>query len=453
MNRRKIALFFIIAAVSALVAMPAAAYSHFDNCNGHWTRWQNPYRTLNVSTYEGQFTSAEWQNSLEAARQAWNYAPGSSFRFWYQWTPNQLSGYSGDGSDDIAILTNWPHQQEVKAYTAHKRSDCDDWNPFDVQHYTEVDVQLKSETRSFDKSTNPVPSTHMSNTTLVLLHELGHAMGLGHEDAYLATMNSHFGRIAGPVGNANEVQPYADDVRGARAAYGNTCCPVGDVASSVFRRAAAGIAEPIPVPASVNRNSSVSFQFTVMNRGTADQTFPVYFYLSPTRYVHPSSSFFLGSTTISLQQGRATTGSVTLQIPVNAPAGPQYLGWYVDPLNVIAESNADNNGVSLLTPTTINANAIPTACFTATPSSGNSPLYVTFNASCSSDADGGPLTYSWDLGDGMGASGQTVSNTYFGNQSYLVWLTVTDPHGAQSSTYRYVTVSCDGGRFCPDEPY
>jgi hypothetical protein len=292
----------------------------------------------------------------------------------------------------------------------------------------------------------------MSNTTMVLLHELGHVMGLGHEDAYLSTMNSAFGRIAGPVGNANEVQPYADDVRGARAAYGSTCCPVGDVASSVFRRVAAGVAQPIPAPASVNRNSPVSFEFTVMNRGTADQSFPVYFYLSPTRYVHPSSSFFIGATTISLQQGRATTGTVTVTIPSNAPAGPQYLGWYVDPLNVIAESNADNNGVSLLTPTNIIANSVPTACFTATPSSGNSPLNVTLNAGCSSDANGDALTYSWDLGDGMSASGPTVSHTYFGNQSYLVWLTVTDPHGAQSSAYRYITVSCSG-QFCPDDPY
>ena len=241
-------------------------------------------------------------------------------------------------------------------------------------------------------------------------------------------------------------------MRGARAAYGSTCCPVGDVASSVFRRVSSGVAQPIPAPASVNRNSSVSFEFTVMNRGTSDQTFPVYFYLSPTRYVHPSSSFFLGSTTISLQQGRATTGTVSLVIPSNAPAGPQYLGWYVDPLNVIAESNADNNGVSLLTPTNILANAIPTACFNATPSSGSSPLYVTLDAGCSGDANGDALTYSWDLGDGTGASGPTVTHTYFGNQSYVVWLTVTDPHGAQSSTYRYVTVSCSGG-FCPDDPY
>jgi hypothetical protein len=34
-----------------------------------------------------------------------------------------------------------------------------------VDHYTEVDVQLNPEMSTFDKSTNPVPSEHMSNTT------------------------------------------------------------------------------------------------------------------------------------------------------------------------------------------------------------------------------------------------------------------------------------------------
>jgi hypothetical protein len=131
MNRRKIALFFVIAAVSTMIALPAAAYSHFDNCNGHWTRWQNSYKTLNVSTSTGQFPTADWQNSLEAARQAWNYAPGVAFHFNYNWTSAQVSGYSGDSSDDIAIVRNWPYATEIKAYTKHKRSDCDNWNWFD----------------------------------------------------------------------------------------------------------------------------------------------------------------------------------------------------------------------------------------------------------------------------------------------------------------------------------
>jgi glucose/arabinose dehydrogenase len=56
----------------------------------------------------------------------------------------------------------------------------------------------------------------------------------------------------------------------------------------------------------------------------------------------------------------------------------------------------------------------------------------TFDASRSSDLDGGALTYAWDFGDGTGATGVTVTHAYAGTstEARTARLTVTDAQGA-----------------------
>lgn len=87
-------------------------------------------------------------------------------------------------------------------------------------------------------------------------------------------------------------------------------------------------------------------------------------------------------------------------------------------------------------------NLVPTASFTATPSSGTAPLSVSFNASASTDPDGSIATYSWNFGDGGTTSGtsNTASRTYAAAGTVTVTLTVTDNAGATASTTRTVQV-------------
>jgi PKD repeat protein len=86
-------------------------------------------------------------------------------------------------------------------------------------------------------------------------------------------------------------------------------------------------------------------------------------------------------------------------------------------------------------------NVAPTASFTATPTTGVSPLTVNFDASASSDSDGTITTYTWNYGDGATATGGTVSHTYATAGTFSARLTVTDDDGATATVVREISVT------------
>lgn len=89
------------------------------------------------------------------------------------------------------------------------------------------------------------------------------------------------------------------------------------------------------------------------------------------------------------------------------------------------------------------ANQSPVAQFTASPTSGQSPLAVSFNASGSSDPDGSINSYAWSYGDGTSGSGVQVTHTYSPtvSRSFTARLTVTDNQGRTASTSRAIAVT------------
>jgi PKD repeat protein len=76
-------------------------------------------------------------------------------------------------------------------------------------------------------------------------------------------------------------------------------------------------------------------------------------------------------------------------------------------------------------------NRAPLACFS--PGEGAVlPLTVSFDAGCTLDPDGDPLTYSWDFGDGTTLEDQAsplAAHTYTDNGFYTVTLTAEDDRG------------------------
>jgi glucose/arabinose dehydrogenase len=117
--------------------------------------------------------------------------------------------------------------------------------------------------------------------------------------------------------------------------------------------------------------------------------------------------------------------------PVDLKIGPGGDLFYVD---------MDDGTVHRITFTA--ANQPPTAVMTANPTNGPVPLTVNFNGSGSSDPEGKPLTYSWDLnGDGSfgDATGSTASYTYTTAGIYQASLRVTDDQGASDTASVTIT--------------
>jgi len=89
------------------------------------------------------------------------------------------------------------------------------------------------------------------------------------------------------------------------------------------------------------------------------------------------------------------------------------------------------------------ANQPPTAVISASPTSGTPPLTVSFSGTGSSDPEGRPLTYSWDLnGDGTfgDATGATATHTYTASGTYQPSLRVIDDQGATDTESVTITV-------------
>lgn len=455
MNRRFLSRLASLGIVVALFSPSSAhAYQYIWDCRGEVV-WDSSNVTFQPSLVSFPNGSA-WQNSINAMRTIWNTeSPGSNYRIQHTWAANNTWA-TNDGRNSIVIATpaEWTFGAGTLAVTFSRRSTCNIW-PFSRADLVEADIAFNpAPFLGWDTAVNPAPPHPQGpfNSTLVGIHEHGHAFGLDHENDIMATLNAFYPN-SGVIGNGNETQPHSDDTYAVRVGYG-TAVTARDLAASAFRRTGAGTSGVIPAPAASDRNARVSFPFTISNRGTTNQSsVQVRFYLSADRNITTADTF-LGSATFNLNAGVTTTPTANVTIPSTAPTGNRFLGWIVDPLNAVAESDEANNGVGLTTTTNIRTNRAPTACFTPTNSFGPAPLPVSFSASCSSDADGNPLTYTWNFGDGTTGTGVSPFHLYYDPGYYSVTLTVRDSTGATATAFGYVNVSCTSGGFgelCPFE--
>jgi len=95
--------------------------------------------------------------------------------------------------------------------------------------------------------------------------------------------------------------------------------------------------------------------------------------------------------------------------------------------------NTDEKKIQLLVVLTLVAD------FTATPTTGNNPLYVEF----SDTSVGNPISWSWDFGDGTTSVLQNPTHTYDNPGTYTVSLEVNsiDEQSSTSTKIDYITVN------------
>jgi PKD repeat protein len=98
----------------------------------------------------------------------------------------------------------------------------------------------------------------------------------------------------------------------------------------------------------------------------------------------------------------------------------------------------------------VRENLSPTASFSATPTTGEAPLTVAFDASTSADPDGSIISYNWNFGDGASRTGVTSSHTYDTPGTFNITLTVTDNKGKTGFATQTIYVSAPAEEPNPD---
>ena len=336
----------VLALVIATSWSGAAQAYGWQTCDGNRIRYGNEWTNMYISTTSFPAGST-WDARLQNAMWHWNNVKGSTWDFYYgRDTDGSHDGSNGRNEIYLDNGLNLPTLAVTR--TRYHCYWAFGW------HYglDETDIGFNNNIAwnlgdlDYNQLGNP-PSFK-----LVSLHELGHALGLDHEDRWMATMNSFYPN-SGPVGRWKEWDSLPDDRAGVRFMYPDSTIE-REVAGSAFRRTGSGSSGLVTSTTSVSRGSYATVQFTFHNMSTSTETFNIGFYLSTNDYISTGDRLLGTNTGAWASAGTSGTYTRTLYVPTNVTPGQYWLGFYVDFDGALGESNEGNNYMEMPRPIQIN---------------------------------------------------------------------------------------------------
>ncbi len=341
-------------AAAGACASGALGYSWFQ-AGGFDVVWANneSVRALSPTTFP---PGSETETLFLGAMGLWNIVPSTDFEYAYaplsQEIPFQIDGINNTAA--VAASSLDPGTLGV-TYLVNQGAQ---WVDMDMA-FADVPDGI-----GWNFETNPGcigpndPQVNGYNFLLVATHELGHALGLGHDPVgneapgspwFIATMNPAY-PAGGAVGANNIVELWTDDRNGLRYLYppsGPSQPPVRDLANAGYTPSTAiGVAIPVGFgPSSVPPGGTITADAGLQNFGTTSELFVDHgFYLS-TDEVIDAGDFFLGAIEWDIPIGEAFAYAVDIDMPDDLAAGPYFLLSRVDDADEVTEAFEDNNDV------------------------------------------------------------------------------------------------------------
>lgn len=340
-NKKRMHIVLLCACASTLFVLLAGtgAYAYYySTCSDNKLTWDNARANMYISTTSFP-AGTTWDARLQNAMWHWNNVKGSGFNFYV--------GRDTDGTHNNDNDVNEIYLDDTigdALAVTHLRYHC--YWLFGWRYgLDEADIEFNSD---LSWSTNALDYNNLDSPFSfegVALHELGHSLGLLHEDTRLATMNSYYPN-SGPLGYYKTWNPLGDDRQGARFLYPDRTAEV-DVAASAFKSIAPGSSGLVASPYYAPRGSRVTIEFTFTNLSTSTQTFDIGFYLSTNNLISTADTLLGANNGAWGGAGFTGTFTRTLYIPSTVETGTYYLGFLLDYTNSLIENDEGNNGQAM----------------------------------------------------------------------------------------------------------
>lgn len=461
MRINKLAVKLAVATILTLSSSQAMASKYWTDCNNNTPRkWPGSGFTFNANPagFDGQY--AFWRTSFATALTRFNDTPVNltvNVRL-----DNDTSVGVGNGESEI-----WWNDAGNSATGYNITSPCGTTIEGDIVFHNTVSYD-----DSMDKKANFWNYGGNSRTfESTALHEVGHTVGLAHENRYYNIMGTDYTHLHTTGENALRSYLGEDAVNGLIALYGGSNRE--DLSVAAWRHVGSSgaysthgrtrlfngngtVLNSSKVSSSCTRShcelrynvelgETIQYEMTLENNGRNSQSVALGYYIS-TNAAITTTDTLISTDNVTVTRNTPDTVRKTITIPNNlTPNTDYYLGVIIDNSDSVSEWTEKNNTsyMHIRTGSATQSQA-PTAEANG-PYNGSVNSAIAFSSSGSNDSDGSIASYNWNFGDGNSSTSANPNHSYSAAGSYTVNLTVTDNDGLTATDTATTTITTNPG--------
>ncbi len=355
----------LLVAVLLLAWAPAARAFSYYNIGGANVVWAGAFsqRYLSPSTFPpGGVTTELYGGALGL----WMIVPSADFTYAGTINDQDYTIDHYDGYSDTAAVDPSELDPGVLAVTYMVNNGA---------QWYDMDMVFGADAAGYNWNFTPDPDCDIVGNgqqngiafILVATHELGHALGLGHDPQgteapgttwFIGTMNPAY-PAGGPISSSNIVELHGDDRQGLRFLYPHSgqATPVLDAANPGYMPGSrVGKAVPATfMPESIAPGGMLTLNSAVENFGNTNiANMQQGFFLSADTGIDPQADLVLGHLNWDIAAGDCIQFQAEADLPTDLAAGTYYVGSILDETNAFpGELYKDNNTHVYCSPLTV----------------------------------------------------------------------------------------------------